>query len=226
MSGQGFVVFDCDGTLIDTQAAIVSAIRAAFKDQGIQIPAGINLQRLIGLRLEEVIVRLAPRLRAAEVIRMAERYRDHYAVISQDIAYESRLFEGIEEAVMALRRAGNLIGIVTGKSRSGLYRVLDAHGIFDLFDILKTAEDGPGKPNPSLLNDAMREVKATAERTLMIGDTCFDMETAVRAGATPVGVTWGYHDVQELKEAGAVHIVDRAEDIPDFAARRLGTNDD
>ncbi len=226
MSGQGFVVFDCDGTLVDTQAAIVAATRAAFKDQGVQLPADINLQRLIGLPLEEVIVRLAPKLRAAEVIAMAERYRVHYAVISQDIAYESRLFDGIEEAVMALRRAGNLIGVVTGKSRSGLYRVLDANGIFDLFDILKAAEDGPGKPNPSVLNDAMREVDAVAERTLMIGDTSFDMEMAVRAGATPVGVTWGYHDVQELKEAGAVHIVDRARDIPDLAARHLATSDD
>ncbi len=226
MSRQGFVVFDCDGTLVDTQAAIVAATRAAFKDQGVQLPADINLQRLIGLSLEEFIVRLAPKLRAAEVIHMAERYRDHYAVISQDIAYESRLFDGIEEAVMALRRAGNLIGIFTGKSRSGLSRVLDAHGIFDLFDIVKTAEDGPGKPNPSVLNDAMREVKAKPDRTLMIGDTCFDMEAAVRAGATPVGVTWGYHDVQELKEAGAVHVVERARDIPDFAARHLGTIDD
>ena len=213
MTTHGFIVFDCDGTLVDTQAAIIAATKAAFADAGIEIAAHLNLQRLIGLPLEEVVSRIAPTLDKSEISVMADRYRAHYDLLSKDVTYESRLFTGIEEVVMDLRHAGNLIGIVTGKSRPGLYQVLDANGIFDLFDVLKTSEDGPGKPNPSLLLDAIRDTGSAASRTVMIGDTSFDMEMAVRANVMPLGVAWGYHEASELRQSGAINVADSAGEI-------------
>ena len=113
------------------------------------------------------------------------------------------------EVLDRLDEAGVLLGVATGKSRRGLEATLDRHGLLERFVNLKTSDDGPGKPNPTILQDAMREVGAERENTIMIGDTVYDISMAVNAQVKPIGVNWGYHATQELEAAGAAAILDR-----------------
>lgn len=215
MSNGVFVAFDCDGTLVDTLAVMEAGMRAAFEEESLELGEDVKMQRFIGLPLEEIIPRLISGLASSDITRVASCYRQHFIRLSADPAWQSQLFEGIEETLRELRSAGHVIGVVTGKSRAGLVHVLEASGISDLFDVLKTADDGPGKPDPTILKDAIREMGADPQLTMLIGDTSFDMKMAVRAGVVPLGVSWGYHDTQELWEAGAVAVVDNAREIPD-----------
>ncbi|MEX2201039.1 MAG: HAD-IA family hydrolase [Dongiaceae bacterium] len=192
------VVFDCDGTLVDSQHSIVAAMRAAFEETGLGEPDPNAVRHIVGLTLEEAVVRLLPRALPEQHRQVAAAYRRAFHGIRLRPDFQEPLFEGMREVIEALDRAGALLGIATGKSRRGLIATLERHGLGDRFVTLQTADDNPGKPAPDMLLRAMVETGSEPAQTVMIGDTIYDLEMARRAGAAGIAATWGYHDAADL----------------------------
>ncbi len=206
------IVFDYDGTLVDSQAAIVGTMQESFAELGLAAPTAEAVRRVVGLALERAIARLcqAPQSGqedAALVAGLCAAYRRRFIALrtQHGIAHEP-LFAGMREALAALARPERLFAIATGKNRRGLLAGLVGHGLAEQFQVLKTADDGPSKPHPEILQQAMREAGVEPAETLMIGDTAFDIEMACLAGAHALGVGWGYHPAEELLAAGALAV--------------------
>lgn len=202
------VVFDCDGTLVDSQHMIVAAMERAFAEHDLPGPARSDVLGVVGLSLGEAVRRLAPDARPSGVDGLAEAYKRAFAALRQDRAHREPLYPGIRETLEALARAPDvLLGVATGKSRRGLSAVLEREGLTGLFVTLQTADTHPSKPHPAMLRAAMAEAGAEPHRTLMVGDTTYDIGMAWDAGARAIGVGWGYHPVAELEAAGAHRIL-------------------
>ncbi len=204
-------VFDCDGTLVDGQANICRAMATAFEDAGLSPPPPQAIRRIVGLSLVEAVARLAPELEPRWHARIAEDYKARYrAMRASGALLDEPLFPGVGQAVEALADGGWRLGVATGKSDRGLALTLAHHGLAQHFVTLQTADRHPSKPHPSMLNAAIAEAGGSAGRTVMIGDTSFDIAMAIAAGVVPLGVAWGYHAADELETAGAARICDDA----------------
>ncbi|MCP3736009.1 HAD-IA family hydrolase [Sphingomonas sp. RP10(2022)] len=203
-------VFDCDGTLVDSQANICVAMEQAFANAALPAPPRAAIRRIVGLSLVEAIRALLPEAEDAQHQRMAADYKDAFFRLRTTGGLEEEpLFEGIAELLAELADDGWRLGVATGKSDRGLAHILSHHGLTDRFVTLQTADRHPSKPDPAMLLAAMDEAGATPHSTTMIGDTSFDMAMAKAAGARAVGVAWGYHDVRDLVDAGADVVTDR-----------------
>ncbi|MGE0735058.1 MAG: HAD-IA family hydrolase [Alphaproteobacteria bacterium] len=218
-SSPKLIVFDCDGTLVDSQAGIVGAMEAAWRAEGLPPPAHEAIRRVVGLPLTEAIAALAPALDAVPRNRMTEAYKAAFMVARSENTHTEPLFPGIAAALDALEAAGYLLGIATGKGRNGLRLTLERHNLLHRFVTLQTADHGPGKPHPFMLQNAMREAGVDLRDTVMIGDTTFDMVMARRAGTAAVGVAWGYHTPSELRAAGAGEIIHHGAELEAAIAR-------
>lgn len=202
------VVFDMDGTLIDSQAHITAVMFAAFAEQGLAPPTAEASRRVIGLALPEALGALSGQSGDA-LVRLVANYRSLYlsGIASQDGA--EPLYAGAREALGQLAsNDGTVLGIATGKAMRGVNRVLDLHGLAAMFSTLQTPDTNPSKPDPGMMLSAMAETGIGPDRAVVIGDTSFDMEMAKAAGALAIGVMWGYHERVDLKRAGADLIVD------------------
>ena len=206
-SNSYLVIFDCDGTLIDSGHNIVTAMCEAWRSHDLEPPPATSIRRIVGLRLEDAVQKLIPLDCEVEVNHLVQAYIHSFSRFRDDPEYTEPLYPGIRDCLNDLVSLGFSLGIATGKSRRGLLRTLERHSLSELFCVLKTADDGPGKPNPDILLDAIDEAHTIAEKTAMIGDTIYDMIMAKEAAATAIGVSWGYHETGELKEAGASIIV-------------------
>lgn len=213
------VIFDVDGTLVDSQDLIVTAQRQTFAAHGLEPPSRERSLSVVGLSLREAFTALVgPK---GPVDSLAEGYRQAFQRLRADPAQREPLFPGALECLADLSaRAGVVLGLATGKSRRGVAHLIERHRWHALFATVQTAEDAPSKPDPAMLRQAMAETGASPRATIMVGDTSFDMVMARAAGATPIGVSWGYHPVAALREAGAVAIVDRFEHVPAALADR------
>lgn len=207
-------LFDCDGTLADSQHNICRAMEEAFDAHALPVPERTAIRRIVGLSLVEAVAGLIPNAEPDFHVAIAGTYRDRFIAMRRGgtLAAEP-LYEGIAETIDALDAAGWMLGVATGKSDRGLSLLLQHHGLHDRFVTLQTADRHPSKPHPSMIVTAMAEAGAAPETTVMIGDTSFDMAMAVAAGALPLGVAWGYHAPRELRDAGAAHIFDHASEI-------------
>jgi phosphoglycolate phosphatase len=215
MSGAKLALFDCDGTLADSQHAIVAAMEQAFAGNGLPTPPRPAIRAIIGLSVPAAVRRLAPELGAADSDALAEAYRHAYFIHRTAAgAGPEPLYDGIPDLLDRLAEAGWLLGIATGKSQRGLVRLLDAHGIRHHFVTLQTADLHPSKPDPAMALAAIAEAGVSPSRTVVIGDTGFDMAMARAAGAQALGVTWGYHLPDELTAAGAQHLADDPAALP------------
>ncbi len=204
-------VFDCDGTLVDSQHAIVACMREAFRAHGRAAPEEAAVRQVIGLSLDEAVRRLSAGGPSVPLI--AESYRQAFLAMRTGPDFHEPLFPGVTAALDALESAGLLLGVATGKARRGLLATLERHGLAGRFVTLQTADLNPGKPHPAMLLRAMAETGVEPERTVLVGDTSFDMQMAREAGTRAVGVAWGYHSSNELEAAGADRIVERCEDL-------------
>ncbi len=200
-------LFDCDGTLIDSQHAIVSAMAAAWACEGLTAPDPLRVRRVVGLSLVEAVARLRPEGDPVQHARLAEHYKRAFQRERLAGVHLEPLFPGLRQTLEALEREGVLMGVATGKSMRGLTATLARHDLARFFVTLQTADIGPGKPDPAMVRRALAESGVTAADTVMIGDTVFDIEMARRAGVGALGVTWGYHEEAELQAAGAHRIV-------------------
>jgi len=212
------VVFDCDGTLVDSQHAIVEAMKTAFRDNALTEPFEEATRRTVGLPLSDAVGRLLPADAQDKLDDVVARYKEAAYILRQQSEHEEPLYPGVTKVLDSLLSKGYQLGVATGKSSRGLEATLKHHGLHDHFKVLKTAEDGPGKPNPDILWDAMSEMGVAPETTIMIGDTTFDIVMAVRASVPAIGVAWGYHAPEELIAAGAVHIAEAFTKLPNVIA--------
>lgn len=201
--GITLVLFDCDGTLVDSQHVIVAAMQAAFSAHGLGAPTPAAVRGVVGLSLHNAMAVLAPEHGPDDHNVLTERYKD--AFIAQRAAGQpqGQLYPGAAETVRRHAAQGHVLGVATGKSQRGLAATLERFDLTSYFSTLQTADDAPSKPHPGMVHQAMAETGATPESTVVIGDTTFDVEMAVAAGATAIGVAWGYHDVPALHAAGA-----------------------
>lgn len=209
-----FAVFDCDGTLVDSLHHIVAGMRHAFAGEGLPVPDRELVSKFIGLPLVSAMVEMLPDGDPDLHLRLADGYREAAHGLDAAGRDPAPLYPGCREVLDRLRNEGVLLGIATGKGRRGLIQTLDDNGLSDHFIVTKTADDGPGKPNPDILLDAMAEVGAEPWETIVIGDTVFDIEMAVNARTLALGVSWGYHEQDRLLQAGAACVVDSFEEMP------------
>lgn len=199
-------VFDCDGTLVDSQANICEAMEETFHRAALPIPERDAVRRIVGLSLVEAVRTLHPAGDDRAHHAMAEDYKTCFQAMRRRGAVAEPLFDGISETIAALDAGGWLLGVATGKSDRGLGLCLAHHGIADNFVTLQTADRHPSKPHPSMLLQAMADAGAEPASTAMIGDTRYDIAMAKAAGAIAIGVAWGYHHADELFAEGADHV--------------------
>ncbi len=194
-------VFDCDGTLVDSQHLIHAAMESAFAAFALEPPSRCAVRGVVGLSLAEAVARLLPEgsgICAGDVVAV---YRDAFFRLRQSPEMAEPLYPGAREALAELRGQGYLLGVATGKSMRGLRALLERLGMEDWFITLQTPDFNPGKPHPAMLLAAMEDCGAAPCDTVMIGDTSFDMDMAAAARVAGIGVGWGYHDVDELAAA-------------------------
>jgi phosphoglycolate phosphatase len=212
------VVFDCDGTLVDAQAGIVQAVVEAFGAAGLPAPGSEAIRRGVGLSLKAAFERLLPEADPGLVERLADLYRDAFVALRQRPEFTEPLYSGTVDMLDRLAEQGYVLGVATGKGRRGLRHSLERHGLLDRFTVLQTADDAAGKPAPDMLLNAMAATGIGRGRTLMVGDTTFDILMAEAARVASVGVSWGYHAPAELMAAGAGRVLDRFADLVPHAA--------
>jgi phosphoglycolate phosphatase len=200
-------LFDCDGTLVDSQHNICLAMEYAFTRAGVTPPPRSATRRVVGLSLVPAMQMLLPDAESGLHEALAEGYKNAFHQLRVRGMIEEPMFDGILEAMDMLQSAGWLLGVATGKSDRGLALCLEHHGIMNRFVTLQTADRHPSKPHPSMIIQAMAEAGATPQTTVMIGDTSFDMAMGVAAKARALGVDWGYHEADELSAAGAYTII-------------------
>ncbi|QGP79890.1 HAD-IA family hydrolase [Sphingobium sp. CAP-1] len=197
------VVFDCDGTLVDSQHSICTAMVRTFEEAKLTPPDRLTILSAVGLSLPVAMARLLPHADRDYHDHLAERYKLAFQAMRREQGVQEPLYPGMAELVRELDAAGWLLGVATGKSDRGLNLCLTHHGIIDRFVTLQTADRHPSKPHPSMLLTAMAEAGAAPETTVMIGDTSFDIDMGLAAGVRTIGVAWGYHLPDELVAAGA-----------------------
>jgi phosphoglycolate phosphatase len=195
------IVFDWDGTLMDSTATIVMCIQAAAKDLGLPIPDNKQASYVIGLGLQDAMQAVLPGLSPKYYPHMVERYRYHYLSKDQNLA----LFDGVREMLSDLAQQGYFLAVATGKSRVGLNRALDAANLLSGFDATRCADETFSKPHPAMLQELTRELGQDIQRTVMIGDTTHDLQMAINAGAGGVAVQYGAHAAQELQALNPIY---------------------
>lgn len=191
------IVFDWDGTIIDSPSAIVACIQEASRELGLPVPERSRASHAIGLGLHDTMRIVAPELPAARYPEFAAVYRKQFLAREDSM----QLFPGMRELLTGLSK-DHVLGIATGKSRKGLERALAATGIGDLFAASRCADETSPKPHPAMLLELMQELKVGAEAVLMIGDTSHDMEMARAAAVDAVAVAYGAHPEQGLRACG------------------------
>ncbi len=213
MTGYRLIIFDWDGTLMDSVGRIVSSMQGAARDCALPVPEAAAVQEIIGLSLATAMETLFPDAGADTLGRLTERYRAHYLSLDRT---PTPLFHGVEETVRQLHGAGYQLAIATGKARAGLDRVLAATGLGGYFHASRGADEARSKPDPLMLSQLLAQLDVPVERALMVGDSCLDMAMAERLGMARIGITWGVHDARRLAAHGPLHIIDRLSQLPDL----------
>jgi len=209
------IVFDWDGTLYDSTAAITRAIQAAVADVGGTVPSDAQASHVIGLGLTQALAYAAPDVPPARYADLSQHYRRHWAQEVQRL----HLFDGIEALLATLRAQGYRLAVATGKTRAGLNEAMQHTALHGVFHDTRTADETAGKPDPQMLHELMWALDATPERTLMIGDTSHDLTMAERAGSAAVGVSYGAHDLPALQACAPLHIAHDVTGLGDWLAQ-------
>ena len=210
------IVFDWDGTIMDSTGLIAECIQLAARDRGLPIPSTESAKSIIGLGIHESTLRLFPELDRAAQSAFALTYRKHF--VSRD--HEAPVYAGIRELLASLENPARFLAVATGKPRVGLERAFGHTGLKSTFHFSRCADEGFSKPHPEMLLKLMEFTAVPPERTLMIGDTIHDLELASNADVAAIAVTYGAHSAQLLATRQSVHMVDSVNEL----ARWLNTN--
>jgi phosphoglycolate phosphatase len=216
------VVFDVDGTLVDSQANIVRGFTDAFAAAGQAPPSADAIRRGVGLSIEIAVAQLLPDADMDLVRPLARACREAVWDLRQHPDHAESLYPGAMAALDRLTAGGVVLGVATGKGRRGLSLFLEQHGLIGRFAAMQTADDAASKPSPEMLLNILAHTRIDRTRTLMIGDTSFDMSMARAARVTAIGVGWGYHAANELMAAGALQVLEHFDNLPPLAAELFG----
>ncbi|MAI89095.1 HAD-IA family hydrolase [Ponticaulis sp.] len=211
------VVWDLDGTIIDSRKVIQNAMTAAFEEFGLEPPEYDRTRQIVGLGLEDGCRILAPQgTSEKDVAALALAYKNAFvAHRTNNPDFKEPLYEGAVELLESLANQNCLMGVATGKSRRGIEAVFGMHDLHQYFDTIWCADDGPGKPHPFMVMEAMKAIGAEADETVMIGDAIHDIHMGRSAGVVTHGVSWGFGEAHELEAAGAHHIHHEMESLSD-----------
>ncbi|RMG30447.1 MAG: HAD family hydrolase [Gammaproteobacteria bacterium] len=208
------IVFDWDGTLIDSRDLIVACMQAAIREVDLPPRTDAQVADIIGLGLREAVETLYPEVSAERRAAMIDRYRRHWLARQ----HECRLFPGARETLERLHQAGFLLAVATGKSRAGLERSLQETGLARLFSSTRCADETASKPDPRMLHEILGELDVPASAAILVGDTEYDLEMARRAGVAALGVCYGVHEATRLSRHRPLAILDRITRLPDWLA--------
>ncbi len=203
------IVFDWDGTLMDSTAVIVASLQAACADNELPVPPDERARHIIGLGLYDAMAHVLPGVDTAIYPQVVERYGHHFRL--REAA--TPLFTGAREALLELRNAGHYLAIATGKSRRGLDRALAKTGLATAFHATRCGEEAASKPQPAMLHDLVRMLAVRPERTLMVGDTTHDLQMAINAGIESVAAAYGAHPREQLMALAPRACADRPQDL-------------
>ncbi|NOC93388.1 MULTISPECIES: HAD-IA family hydrolase [unclassified Ruegeria] len=212
------VLFDVDGTLVDSQGSIVHSMTASFQAASVPVPTRKAILSIVGLSLPHAIARLAPEQPLSVQNDLVDGYKEAYHAHRLELgAASSPLYPGAREAIEALHAVPEvLLGVATGKSQRGLDALIEAHGLEPYFVTRQVADHHPSKPHPSMVQTALAETGVDPACAVMIGDTSFDMDMAAAAGVRGIGVIWGYHDRSALTAASC--IIETFDQLPNALA--------
>lgn len=206
MTPSFLAIWDVDGTLVDSRETIAACMAEGFARQGLPRPTYDQTRQIVGLTLQTAVETMTPGLDPAVQRAITEGYKAAFQELHADPAFREPLYPGAAELLERLTAAGWLQAVATGKSRRGLDRVVAANGWEERFVSLHCSDDGPGKPDPAMVQAALAATGVPARRAVMIGDTSHDMRMGRAAGVRALGVTWGFHAADELRGAGADHV--------------------
>lgn len=211
------IIFDWDGTVMDSTYSITHSIQLASEDMGLPVPSREKASWIIGLSIENGLYKIFPQLDEKSLPEFVARYRHHYFQRDHDL----QLFEGMTELLDELKGQGVLLSVATGKSRKGLVRALEVSGLGNFFDATRCAEETRSKPDPQMLHELMWELDFSPDEALMVGDTTHDIEMAHRAQMDGLAVTYGAHDEQTLQQSEPLGIVADAQQMHRWITERL-----
>jgi phosphoglycolate phosphatase len=211
------VIFDWDGTIMDSTQSIVRAIQQACADMALPVPSQERAAWVIGLSLESALYHVAPDLPADQLSAFVARYKHHFFQNDQTIP----LFDGITDVLSGLKQERVSLAVATGKGRVGLDRVLQASNLQHYFDMTRCADEAQGKPDPTMLFDIIHGLGLEPDRVVMVGDTTHDVAMAHNAGIDSIAVSYGAHDVDTLSSSAPTVLVHSVEEMNDWLSGRL-----
>lgn len=211
------IVFDWDGTLMDSEARIVTCMQQAARDLEYPVPSASATREIIGLGLREAIAKLFQNPGQTRVEALANQYRRHF--LGDELA-PSELFSGARELLQFLLEEDYFLAVATGKSRRGLNKEFNSTGLGELFHASRCADEAFSKPHPQMLEDILDQLGIEPQRTLVVGDTEYDMQMAISAGADALGVGYGVHEVNRLLDSGALACLDSLQQMPEWLSQR------
>ena len=207
------IVFDWDGTIIDSQAHIIGSMQRAIADEGLEIPSPERIRHIIGLSLSRAIQNLFPDLSDSAVESVAKRYREHFFA---DNEQTSELFDGAAEMIRDLHAGGYYLAIATGKGRRGLDIALEKTGLEPFFHITRCADETRSKPDPLMLDEILTDLDLTSSNAVMVGDTSYDMDMARNIKMDSVAVTYGMHDRELLANSSPTYFIDTIQQLTQY----------
>lgn len=215
-SSERLVIFDIDGTLLDSQIFILAAMAEAFGEAGHSVPPREDVLGIVGLSLPEAIGVLLPELPEAENARLVALYKQSFLSLRQRTGGEAgaEMYPGARDAVHRLNDAGFLLSAATGKARRGLTHFLESHGLAHMFVGTQSADDAPSKPHPGMVQRCLAETGIAPQNAVIVGDTEFDMAMGRAAGVRCIGVAWGYHPRARVLRGGAEMIAEDFTELP------------
>ncbi|MCP4933966.1 MAG: HAD-IA family hydrolase [bacterium] len=213
------VIFDCDGTLVDSQHIIIKAMRTAFETLGLTPPSDRDIRGIIGLSLTVAVDALVPEVQKEKLPQLCDIFKASFIAQRELPYFHEPLFLGAREILQELSdREDILLGVATGKSRRGVDKLFERENLGQYFYNIQTADDAPSKPHPGMILRAIEQTGINSRNVLMIGDTTFDIEMARNADVEAIGVRWGYHEESALVDAGAHSLIDQFSEITDLLA--------
>ncbi len=204
------IIFDWDGTIIDSQAHIIHCMQSAIADQQLPVPAEQDIRHIIGLSLPRAIETLFPNIDASQVEQVADNYRQHFFADSTEA---SELFAGVAEVIQDLHAQGYYLAVATGKGRRGLDIALEKTGLQPYFHITRCADETRSKPDPKMLDEILTDLDLQSSQAVMVGDTSYDMDMARNIKMDSIAVTYGMHDHQVLLDSHPTHCIDSIDQI-------------
>ncbi len=219
MKNYALLVFDWDGTLMDSEHRIVTCMQLAATDAGRAVPEDAAVRNIIGLGMHEAVSALFPQAGEREISDIIDAYRVHW--LGERIP-PSSLFPGAETVLRGFAESGYLLAVATGKSRRGLDKVLEETGLGELFHMTRCADEAYSKPHPQMLEDILTDLDTPPAQALVIGDTEYDMQMAANARVDALGVVHGAHSSERLLAEGALTVLDHLQQLPDWLALNAG----